>query len=48
MNQQIIEVLAALVAAAIRAWSMASGIEPTPENILKLLPDDTPLDQPTK
>jgi hypothetical protein len=44
---ELIQVLADLVAAAIKAWSTASGIPPTPENILKLLPDETPLDPPT-
>ena len=35
-----------LVAAALTAWSNASGAPITAESVMALLPDPTPLDQP--
>lgn len=44
----ILNLTASLVAAALTAWSNASGTPITAETVAALLPDPTPLDAPTE
>ena len=44
---QVAQLIADLALKAIAAWFAASGIEPTPENLMLLYPNPTPLSPPT-
>ena len=44
----IVNVFGGLISKALAGWSAASGIPITQASVLALLPDNTPLDTPTK
>ena len=44
----IVSIVGGLITKALSAWSAASGIPITQASVLALLPDNTPLDAPTK
>jgi hypothetical protein len=46
--ESIVNVFGGLINKALAGWSAASGIPITQASVLALLPDNTPLDAPTK